>query len=107
MQHKLYSILDTKLTTYDAPFPSANKETAMRLFKRMLDNIPTMQDNPSDFQLYLVGSYDIESAKISHCTLQQICSGLDLVKNPTIKQTLGNRDETPKVSHDTPIQPSS
>nr|UXQ88062.1 MAG: nonstructural protein [Microvirus sp.] len=103
MRHSLYSVQDIKLKSFDSPFPSANDDTAMRLFRRMVENIPTMKDNPEDFKLYNIGAYDLDTGELLPSTLQYTCSGLDLVNKPATEPS----HETSKVSNDPSIQPST
>lgn len=105
MQHSLYSVRDVKLDSYDSPYPSANHETAMRLFRRMLNGIPTMKDNPEDFHLYHIGAYDLDTGKLLPQPLQPVCSGLDLVKNQSTDDANAQVPET-KVSNDSSVQSS-
>lgn len=106
MQTNLYSIRDLKLDTYDLPWAQQNDEAAKRLFKRMLENIPLMKDNPQDFDLHLIGHYDDTSALVKSTAVQFIVSGLSLVLTPSRDDSNANLQKT-KVSNDASIQPSS
>lgn len=106
MNTNLYSIRDTKLNSYDMPWSSQNDDTAKRLMARMLKHIPLMEENPQDFDLYLIGHYDDTNAQIKTCSVQFIASGLELTLTPPRDDPNAKIPKT-KVHNDTPIQPSS
>lgn len=107
-QIRLYSIRDIKTDSFEPPLASQNDETAKRLFSNIVKSVPTMRNNPEDFNLHSSGTMCTETGLLYPAvSLQFICSGLSCVNptevNPTEKVTT---NETTKVSNDTPIQPS-
>nr|UXQ87950.1 MAG: nonstructural protein [Microvirus sp.] len=100
---KLYSIRDIKTDNYDSPFDSENDQTAQRFFTRLMSQVPLMHENPQDFTLHAVGTFNSSNA-IIHClpAIQFIASGLDCLKTTQTDAT----NEKTKVSNDPSIQPS-
>lgn len=62
MNYNLYVIYDKIAEQYGTPFPSLNHATATRQFNAQT-NANAMAE-PTDFELYCVGSYDTSSAQI-------------------------------------------
>lgn len=63
MKYYLYCIYDTIGTVYGVPMASLNNGTALRHF----ENTAEFKNNPTDYKLYLIGSFDIVDG-----TLEQI-----------------------------------
>lgn len=62
---KLYSIRDKKLASFNAPFASESEVQATRQFGVVArDNTTQLSYYPDDFDLYEVGSFDINSGKL-------------------------------------------
>lgn len=65
MQHRLYSIRDTKGGFFHPPFHSRSDVEAQRQFTlAATDERSTMSKFPHDFDLYYVGAYNDEDGKI-------------------------------------------
>lgn len=63
MKLNMYSICD-KMTTYIFPFPAYSDEAAARQFAAEIDSTPMSRDNPQDFELFRVGSFDLETGLV-------------------------------------------
>lgn len=78
MKYPLYSIRDIK-NGYDFPKPDQNDATAMRGFAYAINTEGSIMGfAPKDYQLYKVGEFDVDTAKISTFTPVLICEGLDV-----------------------------
>ncbi|AZL82705.1 nonstructural protein [Apis mellifera associated microvirus 4] len=86
MRVQLFSVFDTKSRIYLAPFVARSQVDATRQIASSFRD-PQMKDtpvgqNPEDFELFLVGSFDDESGDMSVC-------------KPTFVANLGNlRDDS-------------
>lgn len=66
MQLKMYSIRDLKGAYYNAPFFSRSHGEAERSFERVArDTQSTINQYPSDYDLYCVGEFDDQTATIT------------------------------------------
>ena len=65
MLHKIYAIHDITAELYTQPFYAVNDQTAIRSASNLVHNPgTTFYDNPEDFRLYLLGTYNDETAEI-------------------------------------------
>lgn len=60
MKAIMCSIFDITTSTYRQPFYAANLEDAKRAFRMILGSNDLMKQNPSDFELYEMASFDDE-----------------------------------------------
>lgn len=60
---RLYAILDEVSGLYSIPVAHINDNCAIRWFVQILNNDKV---NPIDYSLFLLGEYDMNSAKIKH-----------------------------------------
>lgn len=84
MKLNLYSIFDRKMNIYLAPFPSRNDVDAVRNVQSGF-NSPQMREtpifqNPEDFDLCLIGSFDDESGQIERVHALTVSNVGDLAK---------------------------
>jgi len=81
MIRSLYSVRDLKAQTFCNPFASLNDATARRDFARAV-NDPNSQlcQNPEDFSLALVGTFDDESGEIHATGPVFLNNAIDYVK---------------------------
>ena len=65
----LYAVHDSKAQMYGRPFPSTNDQTATRGFIQVaLDEEGEYYNNPNDYSLFRIGTYDEETTIIkSEC----------------------------------------
>lgn len=63
---KLYAIFDKVSGEYGAPMLAQNDGVAVRWFVNTLNK---SEYDPSDFQLFCVGSYDIQKGSIDPCLI--------------------------------------
>lgn len=103
----LYSIRDIKTDLFEAPYASVNDATAKRYFQRIAQQIPTIQQNPSDFTLHHVGYFNDANGEIDKLiTVQYITSGLDCLKSNQQEEPDAPQTES-EISDDSPIQSST
>lgn len=101
----LYSIYDQKTRIFDAPFLSETDQAAQRMFERISNNVPVIKDNPSDFDLYYVGTFDGEDGQLKPTnTVQKIINGLSFTEIPSKENPY---DATTKISDVAPILPGA
>ncbi len=66
MQQHIYSIYDTKLQAYFAPFTSQNDEVAKRNFRDLAnDETSRINQHPGDYQLINVGTWNDSSGELA------------------------------------------
>lgn len=81
MTYFVYSIYDKVAENYGSPFCSLNDATATRQFNHQVNNNALAE--PTDFELYCLGSFEVSSAKLSVLSEKRfICKGkvIDYVK---------------------------
>ena len=64
MTYELYSVKDEMTSQHLAPVMMRNEDEAKRQFKTQVNNIQLWKDNPSDFSLYRLGTFDEDSGEI-------------------------------------------
>jgi len=82
MEHKMYSVRDSKAEVFGSPFYKRTHGEAEREFTTLAnDPQSTVNKFPEDFDLYYVGSYDNDSGKILALdSPQHIVKAVQLVK---------------------------
>lgn len=64
MTYGLFSVKDELTSHFLAPVMMLNEDEAKRQFKSQVNNIQLWKDNPSDFSLYKLGSFDEDTGEI-------------------------------------------
>lgn len=64
MKAIMCSIFDITTSTFRQPFYAMNMDDAKRAFKMIITSNDLMKQNPSDFELYEMGSFDDEEGII-------------------------------------------
>ena len=64
MIYNMYTVKDELTNNFKAPVLMMNDSEALRQFKGQVNNIQLWKDNPSDFSLYKVGTFDEEKGEI-------------------------------------------
>lgn len=81
MIRSLYSVRDVKAQTFCNPFASLNDQTARRDFAHAAqDKTHGIGQNPEDYSLYLVGTFDDESGEIVNCLPVHLNVASDFIK---------------------------
>lgn len=63
---QIFSVLDVKSKLYAQPFFLQNEDVALRVFTNAAnDKSSEIYQNPSDYQLYCIGSFNIETGLIT------------------------------------------
>lgn len=82
MKYDMYSVKDELTGKFMNPMfveqGDFSKPQAIRQFKSNVNNIPLWKDNPNDYSLYLVGSFDDESGAESS-VIEKITSGRSVI----------------------------
>lgn len=64
VMYLVFSIRDVKTVTYNTPFFQTHKAGAMRMFSDLCnDPQSTISRHPEDFQLFLLGMFNSETAE--------------------------------------------
>lgn len=93
----IYSIYDTKAEKFAQPFFVENYSTALRLIESVMDEHSLLFLSASDYELYEIGSFDMEPVKIDNPNYDS----LDSLSNPRIAVPT---DSHPITSYDTVIR---
>lgn len=69
MQHVIMAIRDSAVGAYQTPFTSPSIGAAIRSFQDAINNPQsgTLHGHPDDYELYHIGIFDDETAKITEC----------------------------------------
>lgn len=80
MQHKIFSIRDSKGEVYGLPFFQKTAGEAERNFRSLVnDSKSTPSQYPEDFDLYYLGEYDDQTGKFKpQDTPSHICKAVSL-----------------------------
>lgn len=79
-QKNIYAVLDVKCNLYGNPIFQASDGVAIRAFGTACEDEKTeLNKYPSDFSLYRIGTYDIESGEIKGQTPTQIANASEFV----------------------------
>lgn len=76
----IYSIQDLKAESFNRPFFSATRSTAMREIQLGLRNDESMSVFAPDFALWEVGSFDPHTGHIESQTPYHVCNVQDLAE---------------------------
>lgn len=80
---KLFSIQDMKAESFNRPFHSVTRATAMREVSTGLQQDEAMQVNAADFALYEIGSFDPITGRLTAQDPYHVCDVRELVANHT------------------------
>ncbi len=84
---KLYSVYDEVAQTFNAPFPEANNQSAIRAFQSVcLDSGSLLSKYPSDYYLYAIGEMDEHTGEINSSLPERLCRGTDFVDRVEFKE---------------------
>ena len=75
---EFYAVKDELANNYLAPTLMSNEDMAKRQFKSQINNIPLWKDNPADFSLWRLGTFDDESGEILYKP-EKIIGGRSLI----------------------------
>lgn len=88
MKYGIYSIRDAAASVFTAPTIDLTDESATRGFYQAVSNSDTvMKFTPSDFALYRIGTYDVESG-----TIEPENPPVMLVSGDSIAKSAGGSD---------------
>lgn len=86
---KIYAIHDITAEIYTTPFYAVNDATAARIFANARSTPGTsIFDNPEDFRLYRIGSYDEQTGNIIPEPFELICRASDYSAKDLSQATL-------------------
>lgn len=76
----LYSVYDEVAQTFNAPFPEANNQSAIRSFQSVcMDSGSVINKYPADYYLYAIGELDEHTGDIKGSLPERLCRGTDFV----------------------------
>lgn len=75
---ELYVIFDRIAHKYSSPLPFQNKQLAIRYFDSLLVNCDNIRTKSSDYELYHIGFYDTDTAKLVGTDISYVKSGEDI-----------------------------
>lgn len=74
----LYSVYDEVAQTFNAPFPEANHNSALRSFGLACSDPQTiLSKHPGDYYLYFLGELDVHTGEISTVLPDRLARGTD------------------------------
>lgn len=77
----LISVKDSKAESWSVPAASDNKATALRDFGSLVaDGRTLVGQHPSDFDLYVVGTFDLITGLVESRIPEHLANGSDFVK---------------------------
>lgn len=81
MKLNVYSIYDKIADEYSLPFFNVKEQLAVRDFSAVVNmDGSKIKDNPDDFELFLVGSFDTESACFDDLENSFVCNATSLLR---------------------------
>lgn len=80
MTANIYTVKDELTNTFLNPAVIKSDDEAKRLFKYQVNNTPIWKDNPEDYSLYKVGTFDDSTGTIIGITPEKLTGGRS-VKN--------------------------
>lgn len=75
MINTAYSVKDTLTNKFNGLVFFHSEEEAKRAFKSQVNAIDIWKDNPADFELWYIGTFDDETGVISNQDMTKICNG--------------------------------
>lgn len=80
MKLLMYSICD-KQTSYMFPYPAYSDPAAIRNFAADINGNVISRDNPGDFDLFCVGSFDTETGMVeAYVPNKHVSAGMNVVR---------------------------
>ena len=64
MKYTMYSVKDVMTGMFKAPVLMMNDNEAIRQFKTQANHIDLWKDNPGDFELWKIGTFEEENGEI-------------------------------------------
>lgn len=65
MKYNFYCVKDELTDRYNSPVLMINDDEAKRAFKSQVNNIQIWKDNPADFSLYNMGTFEEETGDMT------------------------------------------
>lgn len=76
MKTKIYTIYDSKVEAYMAPFTSPQHGSAIRAFTdTVLDEGTAFNAHPEDYNLFYIGDFDPETGTVEPAVHVSLCKG--------------------------------
>lgn len=75
MKLVICSVLDTVAGVYSRPFCARSDAEAQRIFLMMCEKDETVSRCPSDYRLYILGSFDEVEGSVEGCRPRQVAAG--------------------------------
>lgn len=75
----LYSVRDLASGTFNQPWCDMKDEVAIRGFSQAVNNNDIMGFRPADFQLFQIGTLDLDKGELVPMLPNLICKGEDVI----------------------------
>ncbi len=83
MQHKIFTIYDTKAEAYFPPFYLPQSSMAIRQFGDMVnDSNSSISKHPADYTLFELGEWDDNSSEFVDLNKKSLGNGIEFISNP-------------------------
>ena len=80
MELNIYVIYDTETERYMAPWLCENDKAAKRMFAHNIEQIDIWKENPEQFELHFVGTFNDTTGRIEGEINNTVCKGTDLIR---------------------------
>lgn len=77
--YNVYAVFDNLTQVFMQPTFIESDDEAIRLFTYQINNINLWRDNPSDYELYKLGSYDNESGELNS-RIEKLIKGTSVIR---------------------------
>lgn len=81
MINTAYSVKDTLSNKFNGLIFFHSEEEAKRAFKTQVNGLDIWRDNPADFELWYIGTFDDETGTLSNQDMNKICNGRSVVNS--------------------------
>lgn len=80
MKYPVFSVRD-KLAGFSAPELSLTEDTMKRTFAHRINNDSNLLFSASDYDLYKVGEWDVDSGQMTPCLPEFVIAGITCVRS--------------------------
>lgn len=75
MINTAYAVKDNLSNKFNGIIFFNSEEEAKRAFRSNVNNIEIWRDNPGDFDLWYIGTFDDETGELSNKDMNKVCNG--------------------------------
>lgn len=73
MKKQMFSVFDSVVETFNAPFCAANEAEAKRMITGSMSDQSLLFENAGDYTVFYVGDFDLESGVVSPIEPRHVC----------------------------------